>query len=64
MTPEIACRPSFHAASVGYPVARLGGQLSGGEIARPTSAGRSVAEVQLTEEVTSAEVAEPGPLCA
>ena len=27
-------------ADVGYPVAQLGGQLSGGEIAHPTSAGR------------------------
>jgi hypothetical protein len=27
-------------ADVGYPVAQLGGRLSGGEIARPTGAGR------------------------
>jgi hypothetical protein len=30
-------------ADVGYPVAQLGGQLSGGEIAPPTGAGRPVA---------------------
>jgi hypothetical protein len=30
-------------ADVGYPVAQLWGQLSGGEIARPTGAGRPVA---------------------
>jgi len=34
-------------ADVGYPVAQLGGQLSGGEIARTTGAGRPVPAVRL-----------------
>lgn len=33
-------------ADVGYLVARVGGQLSGGEIARPTGAGRPIAAGQ------------------
>jgi hypothetical protein len=33
-------------ADVGYPVAQLGGPLSGGEIARPTGACRPTAAVQ------------------
>jgi hypothetical protein len=40
-------------ADVGSPVAQLGGHLSGGELARPTGAGRPVAVSQLLEMVTA-----------
>jgi hypothetical protein len=36
-------------ADVGYPVAQLGGQLSGGEIARRTGAGRPRADLSVDE---------------
>jgi hypothetical protein len=36
-------------AEVSYPVAQLGGQLSGGEIARPTGAGRPKVDVAVAE---------------
>jgi hypothetical protein len=36
-------------AAVGYAVAQLGGQLSGGEIAHPTGAGRPKPEVRIAQ---------------
>jgi hypothetical protein len=36
-------------ADVGYPVAQLGGQLTGGEIARPTGASRPLCDIRLIE---------------
>ena len=39
-------------ADVGYAVAQLGGQLSGGEIARPTGAGRPCPDIRRPQGVT------------
>lgn len=37
-------------ADVGYPVDQLGSQLSGGELARPTGAGRPIAARQASRK--------------
>lgn len=48
---------------VGYPVAQLGGQLSGGELARPTGAGRPIPGIPLAKSLTAKQPS-LGPVAA